>query len=69
MSCDASLNLNDAISVAAHPSSRGKGSLVVANNEIHAVRDVIKTNSSSQRRVGCGRVHRGSPTGASLRAC
>jgi glutamin-(asparagin-)ase len=45
MSSDASLNLYDAISVAAHPSSRGKGTLVVANNEIHTARDVIKSHS------------------------
>jgi glutamin-(asparagin-)ase len=45
MSSDASLNLYDAISVAIHPSSRGKGTLVVANDEIHTARDVVKTNS------------------------
>ncbi|AVR21436.1 asparaginase [Burkholderia multivorans] len=45
MSSDASLNLYDAISVAIHPASRGKGTLVVANEEIHTARDVIKTNS------------------------
>lgn len=45
MSSDASLNLYDAIAVAAHPASRGKGTLVVANEEIHSARDVTKTNS------------------------
>ncbi len=45
MSSDASLNLYDAISVAIHPASRGKGTLVVANEEIHTARDVMKTNS------------------------
>ncbi|NKJ49326.1 L-asparaginase [Burkholderia sp. SG-MS1] len=45
MSSDASLNLYDAISVAIHPDSRGKGTLVVANEEIHTARDVMKTNS------------------------
>lgn len=45
MSSDASLNLYDAISVAIHPASRGKGTLVVANEEIHTGRDVLKTNS------------------------
>lgn len=45
MSSDASLNLYDAIAVASHPSSRGKGTLVVVNDEIHTARDVVKTNS------------------------
>ena len=45
MSSDASLNLYNAIAVAIHPSSRGKGTLVVANEEIHTARDVIKSNS------------------------
>lgn len=45
MSSDASLNLYDAILVVIHPASRGKGTLVVANDEIHTARDVMKTNS------------------------
>ncbi|WP_436972175.1 asparaginase [Paraburkholderia caribensis] len=45
MSSDASLNLYDAIAVAAHPSSHGIGTLVVANSEIHTARDVVKSNS------------------------
>jgi glutamin-(asparagin-)ase len=45
MSSDASLNLYHAICVAAHPSSRGLGTLVVANDEIHTARDVSKTSS------------------------
>jgi glutamin-(asparagin-)ase len=45
MSSDAALNLYDAIAVAAHPSSRGLGTLVVANDEIHTARDVVKSNS------------------------
>lgn len=45
MSSDAALNLYDAIAVAAHPSSRGLGALVVANSEIHTARDVVKGNS------------------------
>jgi glutamin-(asparagin-)ase len=45
MSSDAALNLYDAIAVAAHPSSAGIGTLVVANDEIHTARDVVKSNS------------------------
>lgn len=45
MSSDAALNLYDALAVAAHPSSRGLGALVVANSEIHTARDVVKSNS------------------------
>ncbi|RKE36042.1 glutamin-(asparagin-)ase [Paraburkholderia sp. BL23I1N1] len=45
MSSDAALNLYDAIAVAAHPSSSGIGTLVVANSEIHTARDVVKSNS------------------------
>ncbi len=45
MSSDASLNLYDAICVAVDPASRGKGVLVVSNDEIHTARDVVKTNS------------------------
>jgi glutamin-(asparagin-)ase len=45
MSSDAPLNLYDAIAVAAHPSSCGLGTLVVANDEIHTARDVVKSNS------------------------
>jgi len=45
MSSDAALNLYDAIAVAAHPSSTGMGTLVVANSEIHTARDVVKSSS------------------------
>lgn len=45
MSSDASLNLYQAICVAGHPASRGRGVLVVSNDEIHTARDVVKTNS------------------------
>src|SRR5256885_4796969 len=45
LSSDAPLNLLNAIRVAADPSSRGKGTLVVLNDEINAARDVTKTNT------------------------
>jgi len=46
MSTDADMNLYDAIRVAAHPESVGKGVLVVLNNQIHSARDAIKTSTS-----------------------
>jgi L-asparaginase len=45
LSSDAPLNLLNAIRVAADPASRGKGVLVVLNDEINAARDVTKTNT------------------------
>jgi L-asparaginase len=40
-------NLEDAVRVAADASSRGLGTVVVLNDEIHSARDVTKTNSRS----------------------
>ncbi|AJK45190.1 asparaginase [Burkholderia plantarii] len=45
LSSDAALNLHAAIAVAAHPASHGLGTLVVANDEIHTARDVVKQHS------------------------
>ena len=45
LSSDAPLNLLNAIRVAADPASRGKGVLVVTNDEINAARDVTKSNT------------------------
>lgn len=45
LSSDAALNLYAAIAVAAHPASYGLGTLVVANDEIHSARDVVKQHS------------------------
>jgi L-asparaginase len=45
LSSDGPLNLLNAIRVAADPVSRGKGTLVVLNDEINAARDVTKTNT------------------------
>lgn len=43
LSADGTLNLLDAVTVAADKSSRGKGALVVLNDEIHTARDVSKS--------------------------
>src|SRR5512132_4659895 len=45
LSSDGPLNLLNAIRVAADPVSRGKGTLVVLNDEINAARDVTKSNT------------------------
>jgi L-asparaginase len=45
LSSDAPLNLLNAIRVAADPASRGKGTLVMLNDEINAAREVTKTNT------------------------
>src|SRR5437879_2153287 len=43
LSADGNLNLLNAIRVAAHPDSGGRGVLVVLNDTIHGARDVTKT--------------------------
>ncbi len=43
LSADGPQSFLDAVRVAAHPSARGRGVLVVANGEINAARDVTKT--------------------------
>ncbi len=45
ISADGPLNLLSAVRVAAAPKSRGRGTLVVLNQEINAARDVTKTNT------------------------
>lgn len=42
---DATMNLVGALRVAVDPASRGRGVLVVLNDEIHAARDVVKTST------------------------
>jgi L-asparaginase len=45
LSSDAGMNLVAALRVAGAPEARGKGVLVVLNDEIHAARDVVKTST------------------------
>ena len=45
ISTDADLNLLDVVRTAASPAARGKGALVVMNNEIQAARDVAKSDA------------------------
>ncbi len=45
ISADGPLNLLNAVRVAAHPSSRDRGALVVLNQEINSARDVTKANT------------------------
>ena len=45
VSSDAGMNLVSALRVAGDPQARGKGVLVVLNDEIHAARDVVKTST------------------------
>lgn len=45
LSTDAAMNLVNAVRTAAHPASRGRGVLVVLNDEIQAAREVTKTST------------------------
>jgi L-asparaginase len=57
ISADGPMNLYNAVAVAANPHSRGRGVLVVANDEIHFAREVAKTNTTQVGTFASG--HRG----------
>jgi L-asparaginase len=46
LSADGPLNLYNAVAVAADPEAKGRGAIVVLNDDLHSARDVTKSNTT-----------------------
>jgi L-asparaginase len=60
LGADGPRNLRDAVRVARHPGARGRGALLVVNDEIHCARWVTKTDTTN---VSTFRSYPGGPVG------